>query len=217
MASTGFWSTQPITERLVMSNKDHSPGNGHSPGHPSLDECGILFLSGPIDQAKADGICEKIIEINLHQRAEHIQLLINSPGGDWHAGFALVDLMAWSRVPVYTTGLGLVASMGLIVFMAGQHGQRVLTPHTSLLSHSFSASGSGTRPELVARRKLEDWMQERLLAHYLDHTALKTEAEVSAQLLQDVDTWLTPEEAVGVGLADRIHQAETAGRAKGSI
>lgn len=200
-----------------MTSKERAPDNAHSPGYPSLDECGILFLSGPIDQAAAGGICQKIIEINLHRRVEHIQLLIHSPGGDWYAGFALIDLMAWSQVPIYTTGMGLVGSMGLAVFMAGCHGHRVLTPHTSLLSHSFSASGAGTRSELVARRKQEDWMQERLLAHYLRHTSLKTAAEVGTRLLQDIDTWLTPEEAVAMGLADRIHQPEFDGRGRASI
>jgi hypothetical protein len=34
------------------------------------------------------------------------------------AGFAIIDLMEWSRLPIYTTGIGMIASMGLAVFMA---------------------------------------------------------------------------------------------------
>jgi len=184
----------------------HSFSPADSNRRPGLEECGIFFISGPIDQDTASAICEKIIEINLHRRVEYMQLLINSPGGDWHAGFSIVDLMAWSQVPICTTGLGLVASMGLVVLMAGQKGHRVVTPHTSLLSHSFRAEGTGTRAELVARRKQEDWMHDQLVEHYLRHTSLKTEQEIANLLLQEVDTWLAPQEAVALGLADRIHQ-----------
>jgi ATP-dependent Clp protease, protease subunit len=169
-----------------------------------LDELGILFLSGPIDPGLSGTLCEKIVEFNLRARAECIQLVINSNGGDWHAGFALVDLMVWSRLPVHTVGVGLLASMALVVFMAGRSGHRVLTPHTSLLSHSFRASGEGTRAELLARRGHEDWMQRQLIEHYQRHTRLKTEAEITGQLLREGDTWLTPQEAVDLGMADRI-------------
>lgn len=176
-------------------------------GRMELDELGILFVSGPIDHEASRAICQRIIELNVLQEVGCIQMIVNSCGGEWHAGFAVVDVMEWSRLPVYTTGMGLVASMALVLFIAGQKGRRVLMPHTSLLSHLFRASGEGTRHELVARRKQEDWMHERLVAHYLRHTSLKTEEEVNGQLLREVDTWLTPEEALALGLADRIQQS----------
>jgi len=192
-------------EGAIIMDKERSLSSAHTADRPNLDEAGILLLTGPIDTQVANTICEKIIQINLQQRVEQIQLLINSPGGDWHAGFAIVDLMEWSQVPICTTGLGMVASMGLVILMAGQPGHRVVTPHTSLLSHCFRADGAGTRPELMARRKQEDWMHGRLVAHYLRHTALQTAQEVADHLLKEVDTWLTPEEAVTLGVADRVY------------
>ena len=59
---------------------------------------------------------------------------------------------------------------------------------------------------LVARRRREDWMHGRLVEHYLRHTALKTEEEVCGRLLCEVDTFLTPDEAVELGIADRIQR-----------
>jgi ATP-dependent Clp protease protease subunit len=184
---------------------DHLAGVADPTDRPGLDESGILFLSSSISQESASSLGQSLIGLNLRREVEYIQLIISTSGGDWHAGFAIVDLMEWSRIPVYTTGLGLVASMGLVIFMAGHKGQRVVTANTSLLSHSFSATATGTRSELVARRRQEDWMQERLVAHYARHSALKSEPEITSRLLQEVDTWLTPEEAVALGLADRIH------------
>ena len=170
----------------------------------TLDEHGIIFLSGEIDGGRAESVCEKIIEFNVGQDVDLIQLLINSPGGQCAAGFAIIDLMDWSRLPIYTTGIGMVASMALALFMAGEKGHRVLTPRTSVLSHRFSAFSFGNHSELVARRKEEDLLHQRLLDHYLAHTHLQSQDEVTDRLLRDVDTWLSPAEAVEFGIADTI-------------
>ena len=171
-----------------------------------LEDYGIVFLSGPIEEGAARSVCEKIIEINVAEEADFIQMIINSPGGTCSAGFAIIDLMEWSRLPIYTTGIGMIASMSLAVFMAGEKGHRVITPRTSILSHRFSALSYGNHSELIAKRKEEDLMHERLLRHYLEHTNLKTEEEVTGKLLRDVDTWLTGVEAVEFGIADVIQQ-----------
>jgi ATP-dependent Clp protease, protease subunit len=174
--------------------------------HRTLDEYGVIFVSGEIDSGEAESVCQKIIEFNISQEANSIQLIINSPGGLCASGFAVIDLMDWSRLPVYTTGVGIIGSMALCVFMAGEAGRRVLTPRTSILSHRFSGFNWGNHSELVARRREEDLMHHRLIDHYLRHTGLNTEEEVVEKLLRDTDTWLTPSEAIELGIADIIQQ-----------
>jgi len=176
----------------------------------SLGDYGIIFLSGSIDAGVAQAVCQEIIQINIEHSADLIQMIINSVGGHVSAGFAIIDMMEWSRLPVYTTGVGMVASMGLAIFMAGEKGQRVLTPRTSVLSHRFSGMNAGNYSDLIARRKEEDFLHERLIRHYMEHTSLKTPEEVESVLLRDVDAWLTPEEAMEYGIADRIeHKNKT--------
>jgi len=169
-----------------------------------LDDYGIIFISGDIADGTAQSVCEKIIEMNITRSCDFIQLIINSHGGLCSAGFAIIDMMEWSRLPVYATGVGIIASMALAVFMAGEKGHRVVTPRTSVLSHRFAAFSYGNHSELVAKRKEEDLMHRRLLDHYIRHTGLKSEQEVLTKLLRDVDTWLTPQEAVEMGIADKI-------------
>lgn len=165
---------------------------------------GLIFLTGGINDGAAAGICKEIIELNMRGEAPWIQMMINSCGGYCTDGFAIVDIMEWSRIPVYTTGIGMIASMGLVVFMAGEKGHRVLTPRTSILSHRYAGGAQGNHSQLVASRKEQDLMHQRIINHYLQHTALKTEKELNAKLLRDVDTWLTPEEAVALGIADIV-------------
>jgi len=47
-------------------------------------------------------------------------------------------------------------------------------------------------------------MHERGVQHYLTYSNVKDRAELENYLLRDVDTWLTPEEAVKYGLADIV-------------
>ena len=165
---------------------------------------GIIHLTGAIDSGTAQGVCEAILEANLEGKHDQIQMIINSPGGSCADGFAVIDIMEWSRLPIFTVGLGRVASMGLLIFMAGAKGHRVLTPRTSVLSHRYSTLVMGNHSDLIAHRKEEDFMHKRIVRHYLDYSGLKDEAELEAKLLRDVDTWLTPQEAVEHGIADVV-------------
>ncbi len=175
-------------------------------GKKSLDEYGIIFISGTIDQSAAEHVCQDIIRINEEENADFIQFIINSSGGLCSAGFAIIDMMDWSHLPVYTTGIGIIASMALAVFMAGEKGRRVITPRTSILSHRFSSLSFGNHSELIAKRKEEDLMHKRLLEHYKQHTSLETEKDITEKLLRDVDTWLTPQESINMGITDVIQK-----------
>jgi len=172
----------------------------------TLSDRGIIYLSGSIDDSSAESICKDIIVCNVKEEVEQIQMIINSSGGLCSAGFSIIDIMEWSRIPVSTTGIGLVASMSLLIFMAGEKGKRVISPRTSILSHRYYSTRHGSHGELVAGRKQEDIEYERIVRHYLEHTGVKDRNELESTLLKQVDTWLTPEEAVRYGIADMIEQ-----------
>ena len=169
-----------------------------------LNDYGIIYLSGAINGGTAESVCKEIIEYNIKGEVNQLQMIINSPGGSCPAGFSIIDIMEWSRIPIYTTGIGMVASMGLLIFMTGEKGRRVVTPRTSILSHRFSAFNFGNHSQLIAGRKEEDLEHERILQHYLTYSNISDKVELEKYLLRDVDTWLSPEEAIQHGLADLI-------------
>lgn len=173
---------------------------------PAADDSGILYVFGAIDSGTAAGVCEKIIDLNLRAEVPHLQMIINSPGGSLDAGFAIIDIMEWSQIPIYTTGIGMVASMGLLLLMAGEKGRRVVTPRTSILSHRFWGVSAGSHSELVAVRKQQDLAHCRIVNHYAQHTRVRTEADLDRTLLREIDTWLTPEEAVQYGIVDLVQK-----------
>ena len=170
----------------------------------ALNEYGIIYLSGEINNGTAEAISKEIIEHNIKGDVSQMQFIINSPGGKCSAGFSIIDIMEWSHIPIYTTGIGMIASMGLLIFMTGEKGHRVITPRTAVLSHRFSAMNVGNHSQLIAGRKEEDMMHERVTQHYLVYSKVKDHAELENYLLRDVDTWLTPEETVQFGIADIV-------------
>jgi ATP-dependent Clp protease protease subunit len=111
--------------------------------------------------------------------------------------------MRSSRIPIKTVGLGSVGSAGLLIFLTGTPGRRLLTPNTSILSHQFSWGSDGKAHELFATMKEFDLTHRRMIEHYKKCTKLK-EDEIKNKLLPPHDVWLSAEEALALGVCDSI-------------
>ena len=176
---------------------DHAHDRVHGCGHCQAPEPGV---GNPFRQVKKDArVMAGMVEMNTQ-----VQMIINSPGGSCPTGFSIIDIMEWSPIRIYTTDIGMIASMGLLIFMTGEKGRRVITPRTFILSHRFTAFNFGNHSQLIASRKEEDLEHERIHQHYLSCSNIKQKDELEKYLLRDVDTWLTPDEAIQFGLADIV-------------
>ena len=175
----------------------------------ALADAGMWVLMGEID----DDTVKPVIEWLLHEnyvskkRRKELLLMICSEGGDVGKAFALIDTMRSSQIAIKTVGLGQVASAGLLIFLAGTPGRRVLTPNTSILSHQFSWGSDGKAHELFATMKEFDLTQKRMLQHYRDCTGL-SEEEIRTALLPPHDVWRSAEEAMALNICDSISQVE---------
>ena len=131
----------------------------------SLSENGIYFLNGEINTGTIGDIIQYILEANIDQECtwEYITLLINSPGGYVTDGFALIDVIFGSRIPIRTIGVGMIASMGLQIFLAGEKGFRTLTPNCMILSHQYAGGAFGKEHELVAAQVEQDILSDFIL------------------------------------------------------
>lgn len=157
-----------------------------------------------ITQESAKEAIEWIIQANFaEEKPEKLNLMLCSPGGDLHAAFALIDVMKGSAIPVNTIGLGLIASAGLLIFLAGQKGHRVLTPNTAILSHQYSWGAFGKEHELFATVKEFDLTTKRMIAHYKQNTALN-ETEIRDILLPPHDVWIGTKDAMKYGICDVV-------------
>jgi ATP-dependent Clp protease protease subunit len=189
----------------MINNKAKSPPASRQPGE-LMWNAGIYYMADGFTFDSTKPIVQWIIEKNLlpsNERPKELTLVINSPGGSVHAAFALIDTMKGSAIPIKTVGLGLIASCGVLTFMAGTKGKRILTPNTSILSHQYSWGSSGKEHELFARVREFELSTERMLDHYKKCTGLK-EKVIREILLPPEDKWLSAKEAVKYGIADKI-------------
>lgn len=175
------------------------------PTVPSIEDHHYYLFNEDFNSKSTGELIKFIIERNLilKDKPKMMKLIINSPGGEVSSAFALIDTMKGSKVPIYTYGLGEIASCGLLAFIAGEKGKRYVTRNTSILSHQFSWGSWGKEHELMARVKEFNNTQERILEHYKRCTGL-TEKQIKTYLLPPEDIWLTAKEAVKYGVADEI-------------
>jgi len=178
-------------------------------GHP--DPATELFLRGhhvfmsEVNPETIKPLIDWIISENFNRekKKKELTLGICSPGGDLNACFALIDIMKGSKIPIRTIGMGMIASCGLLMFISGTKGRRILTPNTSILSHQYSWGSFGKEHELFAAVKEFDLTTQRMITHYKKCTGL-SEKDIRKYLLPPEDMWLSAKEAKKLGLCDSI-------------
>jgi ATP-dependent Clp protease protease subunit len=95
----------------------------------------IIMVNGPIEDQAANLIVAELLFLASEQSDRDINMYINSPGGVITAGLAIYDTMRSIRAPIATTCVGLAASFGTILLMAGDPGKRFALPHSKIHLH----------------------------------------------------------------------------------
>ena len=187
----------------MIESEDLDTGDGYHTG--ALNDEGVYVFMGPVSVTTIKPIVEWILYETLVplKKKKELLLMICSEGGELDAAFALIDVMRTSAIPIKTVGLGQISSCGLLIFMNGAKGRRVLTPNTSILSHQFSWGTEGKSHELFATMKEFSLIQSRMIEHYRRCTGADDET-IKTKLLPAQDVWLSAEEALALNLCDAI-------------
>jgi ATP-dependent Clp protease protease subunit len=165
----------------------------------------IIFLGGPVDDDSANLVIAQLLFLSNEDSKTDIHFYINSPGGSVTAGMAIYDTMRYLRCDVATYCVGQAASMGAILFAGGAAGKRFLLNNSRVLLHQPLISGVMTGPatdlEIEAREMLR--IRGRLYEILAQHTGQPVE-----KIEKDCDRnlWLTAQESINYGLADKILQ-----------
>ncbi|WP_374660906.1 ATP-dependent Clp protease proteolytic subunit [Phenylobacterium sp.] len=161
----------------------------------------VIFLNGPVEDGMSALICAQLLYLEAENPKKEIQMYINSPGGVVTSGLAIYDTMQYIRSPVVTLCMGMAASMGSFLLMAGEKGNRIALPNSRIMVHQPSGGYSGKASDI--QRHAEDIIKtkRRLNEIYAKHTGRSYE-EVEEKL--DTDTFMTPDEAKEWGLVDHV-------------
>ena len=163
----------------------------------------IIFLRGEVNAALANSIVAQLLFLEMEDPDADIFMYINSPGGSVTDGMAIYDTMRYIKPKVRTVCLGMAASMGAFLLMAGEPGMRMALPNSEVMIHqpSGGAAGQATDVQLHAQWLLRTKNKMNALMSEMTKQPLE-------RIQQDVerDYFMTAEEALKYGIIDEIYQ-----------
>lgn len=158
---------------------------------------------GEINDESVYSLCRQLRQLQREDPNKEITMFINSPGGEVTSGLALYDVMAGLSCPIRTICLGMAASMGSILFIAGK--QRDILPHGRVMIHDPLRMMNGRVTALQLQEEGRQLMQTReILCKILSQRTNRTLKEIYEKTKHD--SYFDAEEAVAFGLADRVIQ-----------
>ena len=161
----------------------------------------VIFLVGPVNDQSANLVVAQLLFLESENPDKDISLYINSPGGSVSAGMSIFDTMQFIKPDVSTLCMGIAASMGSFLLMAGAKGKRFALPNSRVMIHqpSGGAQGQATDIEIHAREILKT--REQLNRIYAERTGQSIE-KIRADMERDF--FLDPIEAKDYGLVDQV-------------
>ena len=166
----------------------------------------VVFLRGEVNQEMANSSGAQLLFLEMEDPEAEISMYINSPGGSVTDGMAIFDTMRYIKPKVRTVCLGMAASMGAFLLMAGEPGMRYALPNSEVMIHqpSGGASGQATDVQLHAQWLLRTKNKMNTLMSEM------TGQELS-KIQQDVerDYFMTAQEALEYGIIDQIFDPRT--------
>jgi ATP-dependent Clp protease protease subunit len=163
----------------------------------------IVFLGGEITDDTANLVVAQLLFLEMEDPDSDISLYINSPGGSVTAGMAIYDTMQYIKPQVRTVCVGMAASMGAFLLMAGEKGKRLALPNAEVMIHQPLGGAQGQATDVAIRA---EWLMKtkkkmiNMMAEMTDQPLKKIQADVER------DYFMSAEEALQYHIIDEIYQ-----------
>lgn len=168
----------------------------------------IVFVGAAIEDQLANNIIAQLLFLAAEDPEKDIYLYINSPGGSTSAGFAIFDTMQYIKPDVNTICMGMAASFGALLLLAGAKGKRFALPNSEIMIHQPSGGAQGQASDIAISAKRILLLREKASQITADRTGQplgKVEKDVER------DHYMSAQEALEYGIIDKvIATAETA-------
>ena len=163
----------------------------------------IIMVNGQIEETLANLVVAQLLFLAAEDGKREINVYINSPGGSVTAGLAIYDTMRILPCPVSTTCVGMAASFGTILLMAGDRGLRRSLPHARIHMHQpliqGGIGGQATDIDIQAREILHtrDVLNE-IIQHHTDQPLERIKRDTER------DFYMSAKEALEYGIIDEV-------------
>jgi len=156
-----------------------------------------VVLSGEV--GTWDVSARKIADAIENRTTAPLVIKINSVGGDVFEGFALYNAIKNHQGPTTAIVEGLAASAASLFAMACQ--SVIMREASMLMVHNPHTVAVGESKDLRQSADVLDKVRDIMVQRYKTKTGQPEESLIE---MLDAETWLTPEEAVELGFADRV-------------
>lgn len=150
--------------------------------------------------------------------AKEVVVNIRSTGGDVNDALLIYETLTSLDATIVTRCYGYTASAATIIAQAASPGCREIAASALYLIHKSSSMVEGNSTDLAERIELLEKSDERIASLYAQRSGLSKESFVA--LMGENGgrgRWLSPEEVVEAGLADRIMGQEDSDEKQGLI
>ncbi|MBR3296362.1 MAG: ATP-dependent Clp endopeptidase proteolytic subunit ClpP [Firmicutes bacterium] len=161
----------------------------------------IIFLGEEINDVTASLVVAQLLFLESEDPDKDISIYINSPGGVISAGMAIYDTMQYIKPDVSTICVGMAASMAAFLLSAGAKGKRYVLPNSEVMIHQPLGGMQGQAEDLKIHAEHILKIREKMNRILAENTGQPYE-KIAADT--DRDNYLSAEEAVAYGLADKI-------------
>lgn len=184
----------------------HRPAVSQSMGLEQLlvahDDSRNVFLHSEVSESSVSNVIAQMLHLAEANR-DPIHLVVSTYGGSADEMFGLYDTIKLLPCPVHTVGLGKVMSAGVLLLASGTKGKRLMGARSRIMVHSVSAGIYGNvfdiENETKELRRLHDLMVTSLVAE-----TRMTKKQVEKILDPKLDVYLTPDEAIRLGIVDKV-------------
>ena len=159
-----------------------------------------ILISGGIRKPLAERTIRQLLLMEA-MNDEPIKIFIDSPGGDADAGYAIFDMIRFIKPPVWTIGMGLVASAAAIIQLAAPRERRVGLPNSHYLIHQPLSGIRGVATDIEIHAKELEKLRGKINVLIAEETG-----NPFAQVEKDTDRdyWMDGNEAVSYGLISKV-------------
>jgi ATP-dependent Clp protease protease subunit len=160
-----------------------------------------IMLCGEINKEISERTVKQLLLMESADPDKVVKIFIDSPGGDADAGYALFDMIRFVQPPVYTIGMGLVASAAAIIQLAAPRERRIGLPNSHYLIHQPLSGIRGVATDIEIHAKELEKLRAKINTLIADETG-----QPFAQVEKDTDRdyWMNAEEAVKYGLISKV-------------
>ena len=166
----------------------------------------IIFLGTPIDDQVANLVVAQLLFLSGEDPDKDIQLYINSPGGSITAGLAIYDTMQYIKADVSTICIGMAASMGAFLLLAGAKGKRFALPNSEIMIHQPLGGARGQASDIAIHA--EHILKTRKKMYQIMSDVTGKPFEIIERDC-DRDNFMSADEAVQYGLIDKVMTKRT--------